>query len=121
MSTFLNATGASTLVLAALAFSGPARAEVSALSSDSDAPTKVVKLHDVDLRTTDGAQTAYDRIETAAWHVCGDMFPANNGPDALRGLECERTLVEDAVKQVDSPKLTVVYEQRTGERYTPAG
>ena len=118
MNTFLNATGVSALVLAALACSGPARAEDGAMPSES-APTKVVRFHDADLTTTDGAEAVYDRIQSAARHVCSDMFPLNNGPSALRGLECERTLLEDAVQQVDNPKLTVVYEQRTGERYMP--
>ena len=119
MNTFLNATGVSTLVIAALACSGPARAEDGANSSER-APSEIVKFHDADLTTTDGAEAVYGRIQSAAWRVCADMIPMNNGPDALRGLACERTLIEDAVKQADNPKLTVVYEQRTGERYAPA-
>ena len=119
MKRFLNATGVSTLVLVALACSGPARADDDAMPGES-APTKVVTFHDADLTTTDGAEVVYGRIQSAAQHVCSDMFPLNNGPSALRGLECERSLIEDAVKQADNPKLTVVYEQRTGERYTPA-
>lgn len=116
MKTFVT-TAAVTAILAALASAGPARADES--TTDAQAPSKVVKYQSSDTTTTSGAEALYERIHRAAWHVCSDMFPANNGPDALEGLHCIRTLTDDAVKQVNSPRLTEVYEQREG--YARAG
>jgi UrcA family protein len=106
-------TAAATAILTALA--GPALADESA--ERTDAPSEVVKFHASEVTTTGGAERLYDRIHTAAWRVCSDMFPANNGVDALQGLSCIRTLTDDAVKKVNSPRLTEVYEQREG--YAP--
>ena len=108
-------TAAATAILAALA--GNALADES--TERADAPSEVVKFHASEATTAGGAERLYDRIHTAAWHVCSDMFPANNGPNALEGLKCIRTLTDDAVKQVNSPRLTEVHEQREG--YAPPG
>lgn len=112
-------TAAATAIFAALA--GPALATETIERADarSDTPSAVVQYHSSDATTSDGAERLYRRIHTAAWHVCSDMFPANNGPDALQGLSCIRTLTDDAVKQVNSPQLTAVSERREG--YAPAG
>jgi len=110
-------TAAATAIFAALAGAGSALADESIESAD--APSEVVKYHSSDATTAGGAERLYSRIHAAAWHVCSDMFPANNGPDALEGLRCIRTLTDDAVKQVNSPQLTEVYEQREG--YAPPG
>ena len=118
MNTLFSTTAAATAVFAALTWTGPARADDGAAES-ADAPSKVVKYHASETTTASGAEALYERIHNAAWHVCSDMFPANNGPSALQGLECIRTLTNDAVKQVNSPRLTEVFEQRQG--YAPPG
>ena len=104
----LVTTAAATTIFAA--FAGNAFAY-------SDTPSAVVKFDRTEVATAGGAEHLYDRIHSAAWRVCSDMFPGNNGPSALDGLRCIRTLTDDAVKQVDNPRLTEVYEQREG--YVP--
>lgn len=100
-------------------FTAAATAIFAAGSALADTPSEVVKYHSSEATTAAGAEQLYHRIHTAAWHVCSDMFPANNGPDALQGLSCIRTLTDDAVKEVNSPQLTAVSERREG--YAPAG
>ena len=106
----LFTTAAATAIFAA--FAAPALAY-------SDVPSAVVKYDQSEAATAGGAERLYDRIHSAAWRVCSDMYPANNGPSAIEGLRCIRTLTDDAVKQVNSPQLTEVYEQREG--YAPPG
>jgi UrcA family protein len=121
----LSAIAAPILVLTAVAASGgeletTARADDSAgVRADTNAPAEVVKFHASEVTTSDGAHAVFRRINNAAWRVCLDMFPPTNGPGALSNLNCRRTLVEDAVKQADSPKLTAVYESKTGEALVP--
>jgi UrcA family protein len=111
-------TAAATAILAALG--GTASALAADESTErADAPSEVVKYHASEATTAGGAERLFERIHTAAWHVCTDMFPMNNGPGAIQGLSCIHTLTDDAVKQVNSPRLTEVYEQREG--YAPPG
>jgi UrcA family protein len=112
-------TAAATAIFAALAGAAFADAPADESTMRVDAPSEVVKFHRSETTTTGGAERLYDRIHAAAWRVCSDMFPANNGPGALEGLRCIRTLTDDAVKQVNSPRLTAVHEERDG--YAPPG
>jgi UrcA family protein len=116
VNTFVS-TAAATAIFAALAGAGPALADES--TERADTPSVVVKYHSSEVTTSGGAERLYGRIHTAAWHVCSDMFPANNGSGALENLQCIHTLTDDAVKQVNSPRLTEVFEQREG--YAPPG
>lgn len=109
------AGAAVTAIFAALAWVGPVQADDNA--NEADAPSKTVKYHASDVTTASGAEALYERIHNAAWHVCSDMYPANNGPDALAGLRCIRTLTDEAVKEVNSPRLTEVRQEREG--YAP--
>ena len=117
MTKFFTATAVAIAVFAALTCA-PAFADDNA-SHISVAPRKTVKYHASETTTASGAEGLYDRIHSAAWHVCSDMFPANNGPSALEGLQCIRTLTDEAVKEVNSPRLTEVLQQREG--YAPPG
>lgn len=105
-------------IFAALTWVGPARADDSATQT-ADAPSEIVKYHASEATTASGAEALYERIHSAAWHVCSDMYPANNGPSAIDGLRCMHTLTDDAVKDVNSPRLTQVQQQREG--YAPPG
>jgi UrcA family protein len=78
-----------------------------------------VRFQPSELSTADGAHGVYNRINTAAWHVCSDMFEANTTPDALQRLQCIDTLVDAAVKDVNSPRLTAVHEEKAGGAYAP--
>src|SRR5262249_9705120 len=102
----------------AAAWAGAAQADEVA-SEQTDAPSKIVKYSDSEITTASGAEALYNRIHAAAWHVCTDMFPGNNGPSALEGLRCIDTLTGEAVKEVNSPRLTAIHEEREG--YAPPG
>jgi UrcA family protein len=122
----LLAASAAAALFAAFASTTPARASENRanLANENevrlvDAPSEVVRYPASQLATIDGAKTLYDRIHSAAWRVCSDMFEANNGPGAIKRVTCVDTLVDAAVKDVNSPRLTSVYEQKTGGRYVP--
>ena len=116
MTRFFIASAAA--VLAVFASSGTARA-TDATVRKADAPREVVRFQPAELSTTDGANGVYDRINTAAWHVCSDMLQANTTPGALQRLQCIDTLVDAAVKDVNNPKLTAVHEEKAGGAYAP--
>jgi len=114
----LFTASAAAALFAAFAWTGTAGA-TEAMASDSDAPSEVVKFDRADFATTSGANAVYDRINTAAWHVCRDMYKANTTPEALQRLQCIDELVDDAVEDVDNPKLTAIHNEKTGGSYTP--
>ena len=105
--------GGAVAVFTAFVWTGTARAN-DATVREADAPSEVVQYPASQLSTTDGAKVVYDRIHTAAWRVCSDMFEAHTGPGALERLECINTLVDAAVKDVDSPRLAAVHEEESG-------
>jgi UrcA family protein len=117
--TKLFITSAAAGCFAAFAWTASAHATETA-SRVSDAPSETVKFDRAEFTTTSGANAVYDRINTAAWHVCRDMFEANTTPEALQRLHCIDELVDAAVKDVDNPKLTAVYREKGGGSYTPA-
>jgi UrcA family protein len=116
--TKLFTASAAAAVFAAFAWTGTAHAS-SATVSKADAPSEVVQVHASDLSTASGADALYDRIQTAAWRVCADMFEAHNGPGAIRRLQCINTLVDGAVNDVNSARLTAIHQEKTGESYAP--
>jgi UrcA family protein len=116
--TRLFTASAAAALFAAIAWTGTAHAN-SATVSEADAPSETVQVHASDLSTASGADALYDRIRTAAWRVCSDMFEAHNGPGAIRRLQCINTLVDGAVNDVHSARLTAIHEQKTGETYAP--
>ncbi|HKJ75527.1 MAG TPA: UrcA family protein [Alphaproteobacteria bacterium] len=89
-----------------LAFSPAARAD----GLNQDAPSRVVKYDDLAVSTRAGAQTLYNRIRSAAKAVCGDIHSSRDLQTSLNRLKCVSELVDKAVKDVDEPVLTELYE-----------
>jgi UrcA family protein len=116
--TRLFTVSATAAVFAAFAWTGAAYAS-SATGSQADTPSEVVQIHTSDLSTASGADALYDRIQTAAWHVCADMIEANSGPGAIQRLQCINTLVDAAVNDVHNARLTAIHQEKTGEAYAP--
>jgi UrcA family protein len=114
----LLTTSATAAIFAAFAWTGAAHATETRADA-SDAPSEVVKFDRADFSTTRGANEVYERINTAAWHVCRDMYEANTTPEALQRLHCIDELVDAAVKDVNNPKLTAIHDEKTGGAYTP--
>ena len=96
-------TFAAALVLACV--TGTARAQDS-----SGAFTKVmtVRYSDLNLSTTAGATTLYNRIVGAAHFVCGEEGYQNGIDMQSYWNACFRTAVNDAVTKVHSPLLTQI-------------
>lgn len=79
----------------------------SALSSVVQAEelqTKTVRFNDLDLSTTDGAKTLYNRIRAAARTVCTSY--ETDPILRMAGKACIDKAIDNAVRQVNAPALT---------------
>jgi UrcA family protein len=88
-------------------------ATVSFASDSSDALQAMVKFGDLDVSSTSGATTLYNRIRGAADHVCR---PFNNRDFASQKLlaACLHKAMSDAVNEVNQPALFAIYNAKTG-------
>ena len=78
------------------------------------ARTVIVRFGDLDLSTTAGARTLYQRIRGAARNVCGREEEYERGLDARRHWNsCFQSAVNVAVGKVHSPLLQAVHRQST--------
>jgi len=78
-----------------------------------DIPTVVVHYGDLNLATPGGAQMLYHRIVKAAAKVCPTA--STRDLDAFaRARNCQANAVSRAVRQVNSPQLASLHEQRSG-------
>lgn len=72
-------------------------------------PSLVVSLRDLDLSRPADVRALHLRIANAAWRVCGELIPPNNGPFGIENARCRRTLMDDAVAEVNHPALTAYH------------
>lgn len=72
---------------------------------------EVVRFGDLDLGTQQGADHLFARIRTAAREVCGDTADPLQFYERSSIRHCEHTAIENAVAEVDRPKVTAVYDQ----------
>jgi UrcA family protein len=80
---------------------------------DSNVRTMTVHYNDLDLSTTAGATTLYQRIRGAARTVCGEEG-VELGIDAWREWNgCFQGAVNGAVEKVHSPLLKTVHQRNT--------
>ncbi len=110
MNTKLFTTFVPTLVVAALAVSGPSFAQAQSGQRNA-APSQVVRYSDLDLSTAAGIHTLYSRIQDASWRVCRQVAPPQNAT-RIENLKCRETLIDVAVSEVNKPELTAL---RTGK------
>jgi len=82
---------------------------------DSSVRSATVHYNDLDLSTTAGAMTLYQRIRGAALTVCEE--PSHEGGiDAWRKWNgCFHSAINDAVEKVHSPLLNALYRKSTPE------
>jgi UrcA family protein len=96
------------LLLSAVCVAGTARATTAASPNtiETESNSVSVRFHEAQLATSRGARTLYSRIDRAAQEVCDDT-----GEFTLRAsfAQCERSAIADAVAEVDSARLTAVY------------
>jgi UrcA family protein len=88
-----------------------ATAFVSAPSSAQDRvanapPSTVVHYGDLDLSSSGGIHTLYERIQDAARRVCLRMIPEHTAHAAIENAQCRQSLTAVAVAEVDRPALT---------------
>ena len=102
-------TAVASLVGGAAFTIGATRAEAAI---DNSLPHVTVHYGDLNLNNNQGAKELYFRVHRAAKVVCGDeewdplyieMWRADQ--------QCEQTALKRAVAQVNSPKLTAIYDQ----------
>jgi UrcA family protein len=88
-------------------------ATVSFASDGSDPLQVKVKYGDLNVSSTAGATTLYNRIRVAAQGVC---HPFNNRDFALQKLfaACVHKAMSNAVNEVDQPVLSAIYNAKTG-------
>jgi len=76
--------------------------------------TVTVRYGDLDISTTAGAKTLYQRIRRAARNVCGPEEEFELGLNARRyWYSCFQSAVNGAVDKVHSPLLRALHRQRT--------
>jgi len=103
----------SAIALAALGLGAalPAGATTrTALARDEQAISTTVRFGDLDLKTRQGADKLYGRLNIAARHVCNDsMEPYERLTHAF--VVCRDDALSEAVQEVNRPLLTQVYDQ----------
>ena len=81
----------------------------TSFAGQSDAaPTVAVRYGDLDLSSEVGAQTLYHRIASAARDVCPDAYSRDLGVVA-ESQRCQANAVDQAVRQLNNPKLALVH------------
>jgi UrcA family protein len=89
---------------------------IPAFASDprDSAASEVVKFRDLNLGTSAGIATLYERIHAASQHVCG----AEDAGKDLNGQSVRQVCAKDAearaVAQVNVPALTAYAEEKLG-------
>jgi|ERR1700733_9481313 UrcA family protein len=79
-----------------------------------EAPSKVVRFADLDIKTPAGAKALYGRIRAAAHEVCDQSVGSD---PILRPAvrECIDKAIDNAVRKVDAPALTALRFGGTGD------
>lgn len=81
-------------------------------AADPSAESRTVKFADLDLSNPSGAHTLYRRIRAAAQVVCSYYFFATDTDKA----GCVRDATADAVKKINQPALSAVYNANAAAR-----
>jgi UrcA family protein len=70
-----------------------------------------IRYADLDMSSTDGVHTLYERIDDAAHLVCPE---GRRLEEQRQALACYQQALQGAVGQVNNPLLTAVYAQQHG-------
>lgn len=81
-------------------------------AADPRAESRTVKFADLDISNPSGAHTLYRRIRAAAQVVCSYYFFATDTDKA----GCVRDATADAVKKINQPALSAVYNANAAAR-----
>ncbi len=92
----------------------PMVALYNAARADESVATQVVSYKDLNLNSPEGVAVLYGRINRAANEVCGQW--ENFDLSQLHAVQtCINGSVSRAVAQVNSPMLTILYNEKTGK------
>jgi UrcA family protein len=86
-------------------------ATASAAPLSDGAPSITVRYYDLNLATSAGVEALYRRIASAARAVCPDEHSRELSVVAA-SERCQAEAVEQAVRQVNNPRLAVVHASR---------
>jgi UrcA family protein len=98
------------LVIAAL--SSPLWSETAAAGPAT--ASKIIQYGDLDLSTDAGVQALYERIKSAARHVCYLEMSEHPGIDLqARYFDCYEDAVANAVKQIGEARLAALHRTQS--------
>src|ERR1044071_5030504 len=66
---------------------------------------------DLDLNTSRGTKNLYRRLKSAAQDVCGSLYDIEFLAEMRKVERCQQTAMENAVMEVNKPKLTALYDK----------
>lgn len=77
--------------------------------------TQSITIHygELDLSKAQGLEVLYKRIKRAARFVCGSDRSPLTTSRARHAMECYQDTLEDAVRQVNRPRLTALHRAKT--------
>ncbi|HEX7236982.1 MAG TPA: UrcA family protein [Gammaproteobacteria bacterium] len=106
----------SALVFAALGvgLASSAGATARVVNHDEDVARATVHYGDLDLKTRQGADQLYSRINMAAMRVCQDITEPYVRLTRTY-TNCRHEAVSDAVREVNTPLVTQAYEQHAAK------
>ena len=97
-----------TIAIVALATLACGHLSVARGATDTQKRTETVKFADLDVTTERGADRLYQRLSTAANHVCRDLGDGPLTVTRSERLACESQAVGSAVGIIDTPAVTTV-------------
>ena len=114
----MNTSTQITRILAAAVFAALA-CSVATVSFASDSPDALqvkVKYGDLNVSSTSGATSLYNRIRVAADSVCHPFRPRNPGDLAARQVftACVQKAMSNAINEVNDPALFTIANAKSG-------
>ena len=87
---------------------------VCSAADATDVPTTIVKYGDLDVATSQGAATLYNRIRFASEGLCSPLNDHGDFRAAFRWQKCVKQAIAGAVAKVNQPALSAVYATKYG-------
>jgi UrcA family protein len=87
---------------------------VCSAADATDVPTTIVKYGDLDVATSQGAATLYNRIRFASEGLCSPLNDHGDFRAAFRWQKCVKQAIGGAVAKVNQPALSAVYATKYG-------
>ena len=110
----MNTTNTATRLIAGVIFTAVISSLGAVASAADSATDKTVKYADLNISSAQGATMLYKRIRSAAADVCARFDHGDLSSKASFQL-CASKAIAQAVSDVNSPALTAVYKEKTGQ------